>query len=90
MGAPARRGLRLAVPAVFFLESTKPLSFLGSQMLVYYDQYKHYGIMILVGTIFFLWLLIKLVVPLFSLQGRRWLLSSFQHKIQKVINLFFK
>jgi pimeloyl-ACP methyl ester carboxylesterase/membrane protein DedA with SNARE-associated domain len=62
----------------------------GSQMLVYYDQYKHYGIMILVGTIFFLWLLIKLVVPLFSLQGRQWLLSSFQHKIQKVINLFFK
>jgi membrane protein DedA with SNARE-associated domain len=61
----------------------------GSQMLVYYDQYKHYGIIILVGTIFFLWLLIKLVVPLFSLEGRRWLLSSFQHKIQKVINLFF-
>ena len=62
----------------------------GSQMLVYYNRYKHYGIVILIGTIFFLWLLIKLVVPLFSLHGRRLLLSSFQHKIHKVLNLFSK
>ena len=62
----------------------------GSQMLVYYDRYKHYGIVILIGTIIFLWLLIKLVVPLFSLRGRRWLLSSFQKKIRKVLNLFSK
>ena len=62
----------------------------GSQMLVYYDRYKHYGIMILIGTIVALWLLIKLVVPLFSLQGRRWLVSSIQKKIEKVLNLFSK
>jgi membrane protein DedA with SNARE-associated domain len=62
----------------------------GSQMLVYYNQYKHYGIIILVGTIFSLWLFIRLVVPLFSLRGRRWLLSSFQEKIDKVLNLFSK
>ncbi len=32
-----RRGL--AVPAVFFLESTKPLSFLGSQALVFLEPF---------------------------------------------------
>jgi membrane protein DedA with SNARE-associated domain/pimeloyl-ACP methyl ester carboxylesterase len=63
---------------------------IGSQMLVYYDQYKHYGILILIGTISFLWLLIKLGIPLFSLRGRQWLLSSFQNKIRKLYNLFSK
>jgi pimeloyl-ACP methyl ester carboxylesterase/membrane protein DedA with SNARE-associated domain len=62
----------------------------GSQMLVYYDRYKHYGILILFGTIFFLWLLIRLVVPLFSVRGRRWLVSSFKDKIHKVLNMFSK
>jgi len=62
----------------------------GSQMLVYYDRYKHYGIIILIGTIFLLWLLIKLVVPLFSVRGRRLLLASIQHKLHKVLNLFSK
>ena len=39
--AVARRivGMRLAVPAVFFLESTKPLSFLGSQLLVFLQPF---------------------------------------------------
>ena len=63
---------------------------IGSQMLVYYDHYKHYGIFILVGTILSLWLLIKLVVPLFSLRGRQWLKASFQSKIRKLIKLFSK
>jgi len=31
--------MRLAVPAVFFLESTKPLSFLGSQLLVFLQPF---------------------------------------------------
>ncbi len=62
----------------------------GSQILVYYDSYKHYGIMILFGTIFFLWLLIKLLVPLLSLRGRRLLVNSFQQKFHKVRNWFFR
>ncbi len=32
-------GMRLAVPAVFFLESTKPLSFLGSQLLIFLQPF---------------------------------------------------
>jgi hypothetical protein len=31
--------MRLGVPAVFFLESTKPLSFLGSQLLVFLQPF---------------------------------------------------
>ncbi|MCK4304987.1 MAG: hypothetical protein KAY24_12185 [Candidatus Eisenbacteria sp.] len=31
--------MRMAVPAVFFLESTKPLSFLGSQLLVFLEPF---------------------------------------------------
>jgi len=31
--------MRLAVPAVFFLESTKPLSFIGSQALVFLEPF---------------------------------------------------
>jgi hypothetical protein len=31
--------MRLAVPAVFFLESTKPLSFVGSQALVFLEPF---------------------------------------------------
>ena len=62
----------------------------GSQMLVYYDRYKHYSIILLLGTLVFLWLLTKLVVPLFSLQGRRWLLAAFREKVDKVLKLFSK
>ncbi len=41
LAAVARRvvGMRLAVPAVFFLESTKPLSFLGSQLLIFLQPF---------------------------------------------------
>jgi hypothetical protein len=41
LDAIARRivRMRLAVPAVFFLESTKPLSFLGSQLLVFLEPF---------------------------------------------------
>lgn len=31
--------MRLAVPAVFFLESTKPLSFIGSQGLIFLEPF---------------------------------------------------
>ncbi len=31
--------MRLAVPAIFFLESTKPLSFLGSQLLIFLQPF---------------------------------------------------
>ncbi len=31
--------MRLAVPAIFFLESTKPLSFVGSQALVFFQPF---------------------------------------------------
>lgn len=41
LDAVAKRvvGMRLAVPAVFFLESTKPLSFLGSQLLIFLQPF---------------------------------------------------
>jgi hypothetical protein len=41
LDAVARRVVRmgLAVPAVFFLESTKPLSFVGSQALVFLEPF---------------------------------------------------
>jgi hypothetical protein len=32
-------GMQLGVPAIFFLESTKPLSFLGSQLLVFLQPF---------------------------------------------------
>jgi hypothetical protein len=41
LDAVARRvtNMRLAVPAVFFLESTKPLSFVGSQGLIFLEPF---------------------------------------------------
>ena len=41
LAAVAKRivGMGLAVPAVFFLESTKPLSFVGSQALVFLQPF---------------------------------------------------
>ncbi|MBD3237497.1 MAG: hypothetical protein GF330_12395 [Candidatus Eisenbacteria bacterium] len=41
LDAVAKRVVRmgLAVPAVFFLESTKPLSFVGSQVLVFLEPF---------------------------------------------------
>jgi hypothetical protein len=41
LAAVAQRivGMSLAVPAVFFLESTKPLSFVGSQALVFLQPF---------------------------------------------------
>ncbi len=36
-GRVVRMGL--AVPAIFFLESTKPLSFVGSQVLVFFEPF---------------------------------------------------
>ncbi len=54
---------------------------IGSQMLTYFDQFRHYGILIVLGTAVFLWAVIKLVVPLFSFRGRRLLLAYLRRKI---------
>ena len=53
---------------------------IGERMFDYYDLFSHYSILILVGTILLLWLMIKLVIPLFSYRGRRMLKSSYCRK----------
>ncbi len=52
----------------------------GNRMFVYYDTFRGYGMMIVVATILLIWLMVKLVIPLFSFRGRRLLLSSFRRK----------
>jgi hypothetical protein len=32
-------GMRMTVPAIFFLESSKPLAFLGSQLLIFLEPF---------------------------------------------------
>ncbi len=53
---------------------------IGERMFDYYDLFSRYSILILVGTVLLLWLLIKLIIPLFSYRGRRMLLSSYRRK----------
>jgi len=55
---------------------------IGERMFDYYDLFSQYGILILVGTVILLWLLIKLVIPLFSYRGRRMLRSSIYRKMR--------
>ncbi len=55
---------------------------IGSRMFGYYDLFRHYGILILLGTVFALWLMIKLIIPLFSFRGRRLLRSSICRKMR--------
>jgi pimeloyl-ACP methyl ester carboxylesterase/membrane protein DedA with SNARE-associated domain len=62
---------------------------IGSQMLVFYDQFKHYGLFIVLGTVLSLRLLAKLAIPLSSSGGRRLLGSALRRKIHKVSRLFF-
>jgi membrane protein DedA with SNARE-associated domain len=52
----------------------------GNRMFVYFDTFRSYGMMIVVATILLIWLMVKLVIPLFSFRGRRLLLSSFRRK----------
>jgi membrane protein DedA with SNARE-associated domain len=53
-------------------------SLVGNRMFIYYDTFRSYGILIVVATILLIWLSLKLVVPLFSRQGRRRLLSFYR------------
>ena len=53
---------------------------IGERMFDYYDLFSHYSILILVGTVLLLWLLIKVIIPLFSYRGRRMLKSSYCRK----------
>lgn len=52
----------------------------GSELLNYYTIFRKYALPVLAGTILLIWLLLKLIVPLFSYRGRRLLMSSFRRK----------
>ena len=51
-------------------------AWLGGQMLAWFEVYRKYALLGLIGIILFLYLLIKGVVPLFSHRGRRLLLGK--------------
>ncbi|MEK7727414.1 MAG: VTT domain-containing protein, partial [candidate division KSB1 bacterium] len=55
-------------------------SWLGSSMLDYLALYSKYALLTFALIAFALWLLIKLIVPLFSFRGRRMLLSAWRRK----------
>jgi pimeloyl-ACP methyl ester carboxylesterase/membrane protein DedA with SNARE-associated domain len=55
---------------------------IGSRMFDYYDLFRQYGVLILLATVLMLWMVIKLVIPLFSFRGRRLLLSAVRRKIR--------
>jgi len=55
---------------------------IGSRMFDYYDLFRQYGVLILLATVLMLWMVIKLVIPLFSFRGRRLLLSALRRKIR--------
>jgi len=54
----------------------------GNELLNYYSIFQKYALLVLAGTILLIWLLLKLIVPLFSYRGRRLLISSFRRKIR--------
>ena len=53
-------------------------SMVGNRMFIYYDTFKSYGIIVIVATVLLIWLSLKLVVPLFTRQGRRRLMSLYR------------
>ncbi len=55
-------------------------SVLGSSMMDYLALYSKYALLTFALMALALWLLIKLIVPLFSFRGRRMLLSSWRRK----------
>jgi membrane protein DedA with SNARE-associated domain len=55
---------------------------IGIRMFDYYDLFRQYGVLILLATVLMLWMVIKLVIPLFSFRGRRLLLSAVRRKIR--------
>jgi pimeloyl-ACP methyl ester carboxylesterase/membrane protein DedA with SNARE-associated domain len=55
-------------------------SLLGSQMTEYLALYSKYALLSFALVALALWLMVKLIVPLFSFRGRRMLLSSWRRK----------
>lgn len=55
-------------------------SILGSSMMDYLALYSQYALLTFAVIALALWLLIKLIVPLFSFRGRRMLLSAWRRK----------
>jgi hypothetical protein len=49
-------------------------------MFGYFDLFKQYGLWVLLATVLLLWLILKMVVPVFSSRGRRLLLSNWRRK----------
>jgi len=54
---------------------------IGSRMFDYYDLFRQYGLLILLATVLMLWMVVKLVIPLFTFRGRRLLLSAVRRKM---------
>ena len=50
----------------------------GSRILSYYPVFEQYAIWVALATVFFLWLGVRILVPLSSFRGRRLLLSRFR------------
>jgi pimeloyl-ACP methyl ester carboxylesterase/membrane protein DedA with SNARE-associated domain len=55
---------------------------IGSRMFDYYDLFRQYGVLILLTTVLMLWMVVKLIIPLFTFRGRRLLLSAVRRKIR--------
>ena len=64
-------------------------SIVGNRMFIYYDTFKNYGIFVVVATVLLIWLCLKLVVPLFTRQGRRRLLSLCR-RLTRWLSLYLK
>lgn len=50
---------------------------IGQQLLDYYEAFQQYALWVLLFLILFIWLILKLIVPLFTYRGRRLLYSSY-------------
>ncbi len=50
---------------------------IGQQLLDYYEAFQQYALWVLLSLILFIWLILKLIVPLFTYRGRRLLYSSY-------------
>lgn len=51
----------------------------GSRILSFYPVFEQYAIWVALATVFFLWLGVRILVPLSSFRGRRLMLSKFRH-----------
>ncbi len=55
---------------------------LGNQLFDYFSAYQNYVLWMLLGILFFFWLIRKVVIPLFSFKGRRLLFSAWRRKVR--------